>query len=63
MDVFYYILTSKPIEKGGSGCASTTSGGSSGSALGNGFTASLTVMAGAAIMLMVRRRKDKYNNV
>ena len=55
--------TSKPIEKGGSGCASTTSGGSSGSALGNGFTASLTVMAGAAIMLMVRRRKDKYNNV
>ncbi len=44
-----------------SGCASVTTGGSGGGAFGDGFTVALVSMGGAAILLMVRRKKQKYN--
>ncbi len=44
-----------------SGCASVTTGGSGGGAFGDGFTVALVSMGGTAILLMVRRKKQKYN--
>ena len=51
--------TSKPIEKGGSGCASVTTGSSGGGIAGNGFVELFSVMSIASAVLLIKRKKEK----
>lgn len=52
------IYNSKPIEKGGRGCASVAIGGSDEGSFGSGLAAMLIVMVGASAVLMIKRKKS-----